>query len=241
MRPTATDAQQWRGQFNHAAYCHLRAAVAWSVHPRVLLLLGLWSKYRVANVQVLPCFSIVSFFFDDFCQPLNLGFHWTDFHAVSPFGSAMAVDDQSEPRFLIFQGTLPWQPTFVFRSFIFFRRNSKTTRDTHMVPGKENVGNFVFCRMAPSAMTSGDPECQHCFRFVLLLAVRFAQKLRDRSSPFFSPAGSPTGVEDCCKIGLLFVKRRCHGNEFLSFSDIFRPNLSLLCYAQFPFVRFVVQ
>jgi len=22
------------------------------------------------------------FFFNDFCQPLNLGFHWTDFHAV---------------------------------------------------------------------------------------------------------------------------------------------------------------
>jgi len=68
---------------------------------------------------------------------------------------------------------------FLFPKFRFFRRNSKTTPDTHMVPGKENVGNFVFCRMAPSAMTSGDPECQHCFRFVLLLSVRFAQKLRD--------------------------------------------------------------
>ena len=31
----------------------------------------------------------------------------------------------------------------------------------------------------------GDPESQNCFRFVLLLRVRFAQKARDRHSPFF--------------------------------------------------------
>ena len=41
----------------HAAYCYRRAAVAWSVHPRGLLLLGLWSNSRMANVQVVPCFS----------------------------------------------------------------------------------------------------------------------------------------------------------------------------------------
>jgi len=66
------------------------------------------------------CFCILLFlsFLRIVCQPFNLDFHWTDFHAVSPFGSAMAVDDQSKPRFLIFQGTLPWQPTFVFRNFL---------------------------------------------------------------------------------------------------------------------------
>ena len=32
----------------------------------------------------------------------------------------------------------------------------------------------------------GDPESQNCFRFVLLLRVRFAQKARDRHSPFFT-------------------------------------------------------
>jgi len=35
----------------HAAYYYRRAAVAWSVHPPGLLLLGLWSNNRVANVQ----------------------------------------------------------------------------------------------------------------------------------------------------------------------------------------------
>jgi len=41
----------------HAAYCYRRAAVAWPVHPCGILLLGLWSDNRVANVQALPCFS----------------------------------------------------------------------------------------------------------------------------------------------------------------------------------------
>jgi len=41
----------------HAAYCYRRAAVARSDNPRGLLLLGLWSNNRVANVQALPCFS----------------------------------------------------------------------------------------------------------------------------------------------------------------------------------------
>ena len=33
-------------------------------------------------------------------------------------------------------------------------------RDRHMVPGKENIGNLVFCQMASSVMTSGDLDCQ---------------------------------------------------------------------------------
>ena len=37
-RPIATDAQQWRGQSIHAAYCYRRTAVAWSVHLCGLLL-----------------------------------------------------------------------------------------------------------------------------------------------------------------------------------------------------------
>ena len=96
----------------------------------------------------------------------------------SPFGSAMAVDDQSQPRFSNVRGMLPWQPTFFWNSV--FCRNSKTTQDRHMVPGKENVGKFAFCRIAPSTMTSGDLESQNCFRIILLLRVRFAQKVRDR-------------------------------------------------------------
>jgi len=81
---------------------------------------------------------------------------------------------------------------FRFLKFLFYAC-SKRTRDRHMDPGKENVGNFVFCRVAPSVMTSGDPESQNCFGFVLLLRVRFAQKVRDRSSPFFLQlVGLPT-------------------------------------------------
>jgi len=34
----------------HAAYCYRHAAVAWSVHPCGLLLLGLWSDNLVVNV-----------------------------------------------------------------------------------------------------------------------------------------------------------------------------------------------
>jgi len=151
----------------------------------------------------------------------------------------MAIDDQSEPQFLIFQETLPWQPTFFFRNFVFFRHSSKTKRDTHTVQGKENVGNLVFGRMAPSVMTSGDPESQNCFWFYYFfgsnLLNKYATDLRR-----FSPAGRPTGVDDCCKIGLLSRKGRCHGNEFSSFSDIFRPIRTLFCSGQSPFVRFIV-
>ena len=41
----------------YAAYCYTHAAVARSVHPRGLLLLGLWSNNWEANVQAPPCFS----------------------------------------------------------------------------------------------------------------------------------------------------------------------------------------
>ena len=38
-----------------------------------------------------------------------------------------------------------------------------------MVREKENMGNFVSCRMALSVMTLSDLESQNRFRFVLLL------------------------------------------------------------------------
>ena len=69
-----------------------------------------------------------------------------------------------------------------------------------MVAGKENVGNLVFCSVAPSVMSSGDLGSQNCFRFVLLVRVGFAQKVRDQPSPFFTPAARPTGVDDSCEI-----------------------------------------
>ena len=60
-RPIVTDAQQWCGRSIYAAHCYRRAAVAWSVPLRGLLLLGLWSNNRVANVQALPwCSSFLA-------------------------------------------------------------------------------------------------------------------------------------------------------------------------------------
>jgi len=118
-----------------------------------------------------------------------------------------------------------------FSAILFLCCNSKTTRDRHVVPRKENIENSVFCRMAPSVMTSGDHECQNCFRFVLFLRVVFAQKVHDRSSPFFPPAS----IYDCCEIGLRSTVGRCHWNTFLSFSDIFRKIEFYFCYALTPF------
>ena len=114
--------------------------------------------------------------------------------------------------FRIFKGRC-YSNQLSFSAMSCLRRNPKTTRDWHMISGKENIGNFVFCRMAPSVMTAGDPECKNCFRFVQVLRVRFAQKVRDQSSPFFSAAGSATGVDDCREIGLRSLEGRCHGRR----------------------------
>jgi len=60
------------------------------------------------NRWLSPCFVSVSyyFFFNDFCQAYYLDVNWTDCQAVF-IGSAVAVDERSEPRFSNFQGTLP--------------------------------------------------------------------------------------------------------------------------------------
>jgi len=65
MRLITTDAQLWHGQSIHAAHC------CWGYGRTT----G-WSKYRLCLAFV------VYFFFNDFCQPLNLEFRWTDFNAV---------------------------------------------------------------------------------------------------------------------------------------------------------------
>ena len=182
--------------------------------PYVLVLYLIWPpRACVAGYRVGLLLYLISFF-NDFCQPLYLGFHWTDFHEVSPFGSAiLAVHDQSEPRFLIFQGTYSHGNQLSFSKISFFFAVAPKRREIRKWSGK-NVEKFVFCRMTPSAMTSGDHECQHCFQFVLLFRVRSAQKSARPIFAVFSPASSPTCVDDCCKIGLLCLKGCCHGNEF---------------------------
>ena len=122
-------------------------------------------------------FCILLFFLNDFSQPYYLDFFWTDFHTV------FTVRFRHGCRWSIGTSVFDFSrdggchgKQLSLSEISFFRRNSKTTRDSHMVPGKENVGHFVFCRKAPPVMTSGDPESPNCFRFVLLLRVRFAQK-----------------------------------------------------------------
>jgi len=139
------------------------------------------------------------------------------------------------PNFRIFKGRCH-SNQLSFSAILFLCCNSKTTRDRHVVPRKENIENSVFCRMAPSVMTSGDHDCQNCFRFVLFLRVVFAQKVHDRSSPFFPPAS----IYDCCEIGLRSIMGRCHWNTFLSFSDIFRKIEFYFCYVLTPSCCIVV-
>ena len=119
-----------------AAYCYRRAAVAihapycywgcgrrtgWPTH-RLCFAFLVWPPGAcVGGCRVAICFASVSyFFFNDSCQPLNLGFHWTDFHAVplDTFGSAMAVDDQSEPR--LFKGRCHGNQLLFFEILFFF-------------------------------------------------------------------------------------------------------------------------
>ena len=121
---------------------------------------------------------------------------------------------------------------FVFSATSFSRRNPKTTQDRHI----GNVGNFVFWRLAPSVMTSGDLECQNCFRSSPICS----KSTRPIFAVIFSPVGSATCVDDCCEIALQSVKGRCYGKIVLLFSDSFRQIRTLFCYAQTPLVGFVV-
>ena len=63
------------------------------------------------------------------------------------------------------------------------------------------------------------------------LTRRIARSHGDSWASCFFPAGTPTGVDDCYKIGLLSLKDFCHVNEFFSFSDVFSPIRTLFCYA----------
>jgi len=74
--------------------------------------------YRVAVI----CFCILLLFLSFLTisvSPLTSTSTGRIFTRFSPFGSAMAVDERSEPLFSNFQGTLPWQPIFVFCYFVF--------------------------------------------------------------------------------------------------------------------------
>ena len=112
------------------------------------------------------CFIFLSFsflFLTIFDSPIILTSTAWIFMRFSLFGSAMAVDERSEPRFSNFQGCCHGNQ-FSFSAILFLSRNSKTMRDSHMVPGEENIGNFVSHPVASSIMTSGDPETSYRFQ-----------------------------------------------------------------------------
>jgi len=46
----------------------------------------------------------------DFCQTIYLNIYWTDLHQICKDGRTTALDKQSEVKFFIPQGMLPWQP-----------------------------------------------------------------------------------------------------------------------------------
>ena len=60
------------------------------------------------------CFCFLLSIFNNFCQINYLEIYPMNLRQIYRVGRIMAVDDQPEISFLIDQGTLPWQPNFVF-------------------------------------------------------------------------------------------------------------------------------
>jgi len=134
-----------------------------------------------------------------FISPINSTSTGRIFTLNSPFGSAVAVDERSlrmvpfdkMSYIFISPDHMPISRCFgvTAKKWNFWKRklvavatsleNSKprnlavTSKQREIGKWSENIGNFVFCRMVPSVMTSIDPESQNYFRCVLLLRVRF--------------------------------------------------------------------
>ena len=134
-----------------------------------------------------------------FISPINSTSTGRIFTLNSPFGSAVAVDERSlrmvpfdkMSYIFISPDHMPISRCFGVtakneisenESWLLWQRPLKIQKPRNLVVtskqreiGKwsENIGNFVFCRMVPSVMTSIDPESQNYFRCVLLLRVRF--------------------------------------------------------------------
>ena len=60
--------------------------------------------------------ALISFFLNIFVNGFSeqryIRIYWADFHAFSPNGRYLFVDDRSGPFFPISQGILPWQSIF---------------------------------------------------------------------------------------------------------------------------------
>ena len=74
----------------------------------------------------------------DFCQTIYLNIYWTDLHQICKDGRTTALDKQSEVKFFIPQGMLPWQPLWCAQStewvrVTFGRWRRRTTRSASAV------------------------------------------------------------------------------------------------------------
>ena len=85
-----------------------------------------------------------------------------------------------------------------------------------MVPGKENVGNFVFCRMAPSVTTSADPESQNCFRFYYSFGSDLLKKYETDFRRCFQLVGLPA-LMIAAKLGCYPSREVATGTNFRYF------------------------
>jgi len=137
----------------------------------------------IAGYRVDICFAFVSYYYyyflTIFVSPIiststgriftarfHYGCRWTIWTSIFEFSRDVAIATK-----------------FRFLKFRIFAITPKQCEIRHG-PGKENVGKFVFCRVAPSVLTSDDPDSQNCIRFVLLLQVRFAQKVPQQTLPW---------------------------------------------------------
>ena len=142
-----------------------------------IAVLSLFGYRRLPGSRMF-CVCIL-FLFNDFCQPYYLNFNWTDFYAVFTIRFHYGC---SWIDFRIFKGCHSKQLPFSAISFL--RHNSKTTWDMHMVPGKENIGNFVFCLMAWSVMWD-ESECSVT---CTLCKITFLEKWDEyKERPFLWP------------------------------------------------------
>jgi len=69
-----------------------------------------------------------------------------------------------------------------------------------MVAGKENVGNLVFCSVAPSVMSWVTPRVKTASGLYYSFGSDLLKKYATNLLRFFTPAARPTGVDDSCEI-----------------------------------------
>jgi len=86
--------------------------------------------------------------FSDLCQTNYLKIHRTNLYEICWFGRSLAADERSEVNLSIPQGTMPWQPIFLFNPHNFFRHCDEcVTNFVHSASTRSTVIHVVdaFC------------------------------------------------------------------------------------------------